>query len=70
MSETIDAMRNKFIKWKEVFESKLLKVNLGKTRVIVCGAITKDEVKRVDIKFSVDFACRKCEGNIGEAVQQ
>ena len=27
-------------------------------------------VKRVTSKFSRHFACRKCEGNIGEAVEQ
>ena len=30
MSETIEGFRNKFLKWKKVFESKGLKVNLGK----------------------------------------
>ena len=33
MSETIEGLRNKFLKWKEAFESKGLKVNLGKTKV-------------------------------------
>ena len=33
MSETIEGLRNKFQKWKEAFESKGLKVNLGKTKV-------------------------------------
>ena len=32
MSETIDGLRNKFIKWKEVFESKGLEVNLEKNQ--------------------------------------
>ena len=27
-------------------------------------------VKRVTPKFSINFACRKCEGNIGEAVEE
>ena len=31
MSETTEGFRNKFIKWKEGFESKCLKVKLGKT---------------------------------------
>ena len=30
MSETIKELRNKFIKWKEAFESKGLKANIGK----------------------------------------
>ena len=32
---------NKFFKWKEAFEIKGLKVNLGKTMVMVSGGITK-----------------------------
>ena len=42
MSETIEGLRNTLLKWKEAFESKGLKVNLGKTKVMVCGGITKD----------------------------
>ena len=37
--ETIEGLWNKFIM---VFESKCLKVNLGNTKVIVCGGIIKD----------------------------
>ena len=106
MSETIEGLRNKFIKWKEAFESKGLNVNLVKTKVMVSGGITKDgmskgevdpcgvcslrvkvnsvlcsqcgkwihgrcaRVKKISPMFSINFACRKCEGNIGEAVQQ
>ena len=32
MSETIEELRNKFLKLKETFESKGLKVNLGKSK--------------------------------------
>ena len=32
MSETIEGLWNKFLIWKEVFESKGLKVYLGKPR--------------------------------------
>ena len=42
MSETIEGLRNTSLKWKEVFESKGLKVNLGKTNVMVSSGITKD----------------------------
>ena len=35
MSETIEGLRDKFFKWKEAYESKGLKVNLGKTKVVV-----------------------------------
>ena len=41
VSETIMGLRNKLLR-KEAFESKGLKVNLGKTKVMVCGGITKD----------------------------
>ena len=41
MSETIERLMNRFLKWKETFESKGLKVNLGKTKVLVCGGIIK-----------------------------
>ena len=42
MSETIERLRNKFLKWKEAFESKGLKANHGKTELMVCGGITKE----------------------------
>ena len=35
MSETIERLRDKFLKWKEDFESKGLKASLGKTKVMV-----------------------------------
>ena len=35
MSETIERLRNKSIKLEETLESKSLKVNLGKTKVMV-----------------------------------
>ena len=37
-------MRDKFLKWKEAFESKGLKVNLGITKVMVISGITKDDL--------------------------
>ena len=48
-------LRNKFIKWKEAFESKGLKVNLGKTKVMVNGDITKDGllINKVDPRMVV-----------------
>ena len=38
MRETIKGLRNKFLKWKEAFKSKGLKVNLGKSKVMVSAA--------------------------------
>ena len=46
MSETIKRLRNKFIKWREAFESKGLKINLGKTKVMVCGGITQNGLSK------------------------
>ena len=40
-SETIKGLRKKLLKWKEAFYSKGLKVNLGKTKLMVSGGITK-----------------------------
>ena len=37
MSETIKKLSNKFLKWKEALESKGLKVNHGKTKIMVSG---------------------------------
>ena len=48
MSEMIEGLRKKFWKWKEAFESKELKVNLGKTKVIVSGAEGEVSVSKVD----------------------
>ena len=42
MSETIEGLRNKPVIWKEAFESMGMTVNLGKTKVMVSGGITKD----------------------------
>ena len=44
MSETIEGLRNKFLKWKGTFESKGSKVNLGKTKVMVSSGIKKDSM--------------------------
>ena len=47
MSETMEGLREKFWKWKEAFESKGLKVNLGKTKVVVSGAEGEVSVSKV-----------------------
>ena len=43
-SETIEGLRNKFRKRKGAFESKALKDNLGKIKVMVYGGSTKDSM--------------------------
>ena len=46
--ETMQGLREKFWKWKESFESKGLKANLGKTKVEVSGAEGEVSVSKVD----------------------
>ena len=44
MSETIEGLKNKFLKWKESFEGMCLGVSLGKTNV--SGNITHNGLSR------------------------
>ena len=55
MSETIEGLRNKFSEWKVAFESKSLKVNHGKTKVMVEGGNKKDGMSK-----SKDDPCGVC----------
>ena len=48
MSGMMEGLRQKFWKWKEAFESKGLKVNLGKTKVVMSGAEGEVSVSKVD----------------------
>ena len=45
-TETMTGLRNKFLKWKNGFESKGLKVNFRNTKVMVSGGITKDGMSK------------------------
>ena len=49
MSETIGGLGNKFLKRKEAFDSKCLKINLGKTKVMVSDSITKDGMSKSNV---------------------
>ena len=53
MSENIENLKEKFLKWKEAFDSNGLKVNLKKIKITVNGL--KGEV----LKSKVDL-CAKC----------
>ena len=53
MSASIENLKEKFLKWKEAFESKRLKMNLKKTKVVVNGS--KDKVLKSDVD-----PCAKC----------
>ena len=46
MSETIEGLRTNFMQLNESFESKGLKVKIGKTKIIVSGGITKDGMSK------------------------
>ena len=47
-SETMEGLREKFWKWKEAFKSKGLKVNLGKTKVVVSGSEGEMTLSKID----------------------
>ena len=49
MSEIFEGTGNTFIKWKEAIESKGLKVNVGKTKVIVSSRITQDSLSKGEV---------------------
>ena len=49
MSETIEGLRNKFLKWKEAFDSKCLNVNLGIVKVMVISSITGDGLSKKEV---------------------
>ena len=55
MSETIEQLRNKFLKWKEAIDSKSVKADLGKTKVMISGDITKNGLSK-----STDDPCGVC----------
>ena len=69
MREAVTALRDMFLKWKEAFESKCLKVSHGKTKVIVScsltkGGLSKSKVEscgicRLRVKVST-FVCVQC----------
>ena len=42
----MEGLGDKFVKWKEAFESKGLKVNFGKTKVMVSSGISMDGLSK------------------------
>ena len=49
MSETIEGLRDKSLTWEEAFESKGLKVNVWKTKVMVSSGITQDGLSESNV---------------------
>ena len=56
-SETIKNLQKKFLKWKMAFERKERKVNIKKTKVIVCGLEGEATRSRID-------PCGVCNGKL------
>ena len=54
-SESLEELQEKFRKWKEAFESKGMKVNLGKTKMMVSGS----EGERLNSKIDPCGICGK-----------
>ena len=48
-SETMEGLRNKFLEWKEDFESKSVKVKLERAEVMINGGITKDGMSKSNV---------------------
>ena len=49
MSESMEALRNEFLRWKEAFESKSMKVNLRKIKVLASSGIVKDGLSKSNV---------------------
>ena len=54
-SEALEGLRKKSCKWREAFESKGLKINLHKTKIVVSGT----EGERVEGKIGPCGVCEK-----------
>ena len=46
ITEMTKEHKSEFLEWKETFESRGLKVNHGKTKMVVSGSITKDDISK------------------------
>ena len=64
MSETIENLKKRFPKWRSALESKGLKVNLEKTKLMVCGSegeIIQSKIdpcgKRVTVNLLIYAKC-------------
>ena len=54
MGETMEEMRENFDEWKEVFESKGMRVNLGETKLRVSGMDEKRSTVRLILVACVE----------------
>ena len=48
MSEMVEGLKKRFLKWRSALESKGLKLNLEKTKVMVCGSKSEVICSRID----------------------
>ena len=68
MSEAIKGLRNRFLQWKEAFESKGLKDNLGKTKVGVWEKVESSgqpHFLRYYWTSNIGLSLSFCFGNVG-----
>ena len=62
MSESIEHLKEKFLKWKEAIESKALKMNLKRTKVMVSGS--KGEVLKCKVDSCAMYVERLQENSV------
>ena len=65
MSNSMEKLGEKFLKWKKVFKSKGLKVNLGETAVMVNGLKGETLKTKIDPcaksgRMVIAVLCAKC----------
>ena len=48
VGETMKDLRDKFWRWKEAFEGKVMRVNLNKTKMMVSGLEEKVTTSKID----------------------
>lgn len=67
MADSMEELRTKFEEWKSTFENKVLKLNLGKTKVS-CVKVSRVRSLWLDIKSKFNFMC-KCKKGRAEYVK-
>ena len=73
MSEMMEGLKERFLNWRSAVESKKLKVNIEKTKVMVCGSENEVIWSRIDPcgicgkRMTVNSVlCKKCDQWIHE----
>ena len=68
VSETMEGLKEGFLKWRSALESKRLKLNLKKTKVMLCGSEGEVIRSRIDLcgicgkKVTLNLVlCKECD---------